>query len=1146
MEEVPENVSFPQVEEGVLEFWDKIDAFQTSLKLSEGRKEYSFYDGPPFATGLPHYGHILAGTIKDTVTRYAHQTGHHVIRRFGWDTHGLPIEFEIDKALGIKTKDDVMRIGIPTYNAECRNIVMRYSSEWEKVVKRLGRWIDMKNNYKTLDPSFMESVWWVFATLYEKGFVYRGFKVMSYSTGCTTPISNFEATMSYKEVPDPSVFVTFPLEDEPDVSLIAWTTTPWTLPSNLALCVNPEFDYVKIFDKQRKTHYILAKARLEELYKGGEKSEQIEIKETFKGVTLLGKKYHPLFNYFIQEKSKGAFQVVVDSYVTDTSGTGIVHQAPAFGEDDYRICLANGIIVKGEGLPCPVDDSGRFTKEVPEHAGKYIKDADKDIIKMLKSQNRLVLSGSIVHSYPFCWRSDTPLIYKAVPSWFVRVEEIRDRLLKNNDQTYWVPESIKEGRFSNWLRNSIDWAVSRNRYWGTPIPIWQSEDRQEVVVIDSIKKLEELSGVKGITDLHRESIDHITIPSKTGKGVLRRVDEVFDCWFESGSMPYAQQHYPFENKERFERSFPADFIAEGIDQTRGWFYTLMVLSTALFDRPPFKNLIANGLVLAADGKKMSKRLKNYPDPGLVVNLYGADSLRMYLINSPVVKAEDLRFQEKGVKDVVKDLLLPWFNAYRFCVQNARRYEAATNQKFVPNPALSVKSSNVMDEWVLASVQSLVKFVRQEMDAYRLYTVMPKLVKFIEQLTNWYVRLNRKRLKGSSGNEDAYTALNVLFEVLFTLCKAMAPFTPFFTEYVYQNLKKALPKSTENEDSVHYLMFPTAREEAINTRIEEAVSRMQTVIELGRSSRDRRKTPIKFPLKNILVIHPDAQFLEDLNKLKPYILEELNIQHLELTSDEGAFVEIELNPDHKALGKRLRGNYDKVREALKTLSQSQLREFQKNGKISVLDSEITSEEVKIIRKFKGDSAKQEASWDNDVLTVLDLETNKDLVEQGLAREVINRVQRLRKKAGLIPSDPIEVFYQVPEGKGAVELLEAIEHQNALIFSTTQVALINVTLRTTPHGPVYKSDLESKVGDTPLHLWVAPLSFAFDEKGLERRYNQAVVEEIKLFVLSRDYPTLRGKVQAEGKYSFKVRDTQVELTLGKDLFLTTADKLKVLAA
>ncbi|CAL8085616.1 unnamed protein product [Prunus armeniaca] len=877
MEEVCEgkDFSFPKQEDTILNLWSEIKAFETQLARTEGLPEYVFYDGPPFATGLPHYGHILAGTIKDIITRFFSMTGHHVIRRFGWDCHGLPVENEIDRMLGIKRRDDVLKMGIDKYNEKCRGIVTRYVEEWEKVITRTGRWIDFKNDYKTMDLKFMESVWWVFAQLFQKGLVYKGFKVMPYSTGCKTPLSNFEAGQEYRDVPDPEIMVAFPIVgDLQKANFVAWTTTPWTLPSNLALCVNANFTYVKVRNKYSGKVYVVAESRLSALpsdkpkenvangsvddskklnskTKGssGGKKETVdtsyEVLEKVSGASLVGKKYEPLFDYF-KEFSDVAFRVVADNYVTDDSGTGVVHCAPAFGEDDYRVCLENKVINKGENLIVAVDDDGCFTERITDFSGRYVKDADKAISEAVKANGRLVKSGTFTHSYPFCWRSKTPLIYRAVPSWFIRVEQLKEKLLENNTQTYWVPDFVKEKRFHNWLENARDWAVSRSRFWGTPLPVWISEDGEEIVVMDSIEKLEKLSGVK-VFDLHRHNIDNITIPSSRGPeyGVLRRIDDVFDCWFESGSMPYAYIHYPFENVELFEKNFPGHFVAEGLDQTRGWFYTLMVLSTALFGKPAFRNLICNGLVLAEDGKKMSKSLKNYPSPMEVIDDYGADALRLYLINSPVVRAEPLRFKKEGVFGVVKDVFLPWYNAYRFLVQNAKRLEVEGFAPFRPiNHATVEKSSNVLDQWINSATQSLVYFVQQEMNGYRLYTVVPYLLKFLDNLTNIYVRFNRKRLKGRTGEEDCRMALSTLFNVLLVSCKVMAPLTPFFTEVLYQNMRKVL---NESEESIHFCSFPQA-EGKRDERIEQSVTRMMTIIDLARNIRERHNKPLKTPLR----------------------------------------------------------------------------------------------------------------------------------------------------------------------------------------------------------------------------------------------------------------------------------------------------------
>ena len=1033
LEDVPQEVRFPTEEEKVLAYWEEIDAFQESLRRSraEGRKEFTFYDGPPFATGKPHYGHILAGTIKDCVTRYWHMNGCHVERKWGWDTHGLPVEFEIDQKLGVKGRQDVLDMTVKVYNAECRAMVMRYADDWKRVVRRLARWIDMEKDYKTLDPTFMESVWWVCKQLFEKDLIYRGYKVMPYSTKCGTPLSNFEAGQNYKDVSDPECVVSFPIIGaEPPANLLAWTTTPWTLPSNLALCVHPTMEYVYLQDAKTEVIYVVAKPRIIQLYK---KPAEYKVLKECVGKDLHGLKYEPLFDFFKALKGDTGFRVLADEYVTADSGVGIVHQAPAFGEDDYRVCLKEGVIAKGESVPCPVDDDGRFTADVTDFVGVHVKDADKEILAKLKAMGRLVKQGSIKHSYPFCWRSDTPLIYKAVPSWFVKVEEIKDRLVANNQKTQWVPDFVKEKRFHNWLVGARDWAISRNRFWGTPIPIWRSDDWEEIVCVGSIDELEQLSGVR-ISDLHKDSIDHITIPSKQGKGELKRVEEVFDCWFESGSMPYAQQHYPFENKSRFEDGFPADFIAEGLDQTRGWFYTLMVLSTALFDKPAFKNVIVNGLVLAEDGKKMSKRLKNYPDPEIVIAAHGADALRMYLINSPVVRGEELRFREQGVKDVVRDVFLPWYNAYRFLVQVVRRYRNDEGEDLTGTME-HIASDNLMDQWIQAAAAGLLQFVNVEMKAYRLYTVVPRLLKFMDDLTNWYVKMNRTRLKGGKGAAEAALSIRVLFQVLMTLVRSMAPFTPMFCELLYLNLRHMLPPA-ERESSVHFLPFPQANLAALDERMELKVARMQALIEKGRAARDKRGISLRTPVRAVKVICPDKELLADLEQLQGYIKDELNVRAVTTTTEEGGNLTRSAAPDNTILGKRLGKEFRAVGQAIKTLTNEQLTEYERNGQLEVAGHMLSGDDLKVTRTFTGDTANTEPMSYDQVLALFDVGLDEALRQEGTAREIVSRVQQLRKKAALSPEDLVEIYYSCSDPS----LLQVLAGHMDTIKETTRVVLV----------------------------------------------------------------------------------------------------------
>eukprot|EP00850_Spirogloea_muscicola_P006897 SM000033S12418 [mRNA] locus=s33:848870:857947:- [translate_table: standard] len=1180
MQEVAEGrlYSFPDAELRVLALWDALDAFRTQLRRSAGRPEYVFYDGPPFATGLPHYGHILAGTIKDIVTRYKTATGHYVTRRFGWDCHGLPVEYEIDQKLNIKTKDQVLEMGIEAYNEECRSIVMRYSKEWEKIITRCGRWIDFQNDYKTMDPEFMETVWWVFNQLHRKGLVYRGFKVMPYSTGCNTPLSNFEAGLSYKDVSDPAVMVSFKLlDDADDASLVAWTTTPWTLPSNLALCVNAKLRYVKVKTRESGEVLVVAESRASQLppkrrakseaakpdaahqaangvvaegkdakkgptKKEGKKSDSAmpqqlavdaytyELLSTVMGADLVGTKYKPLFPYF-EELSAVAFRVVADDYVTDDSGTGVVHCAPAFGEDDYRVCLAHNIIVKGEELPNPVDGSGAFTAKVSDFAGRYVKEADKDIIAAVKAMGRLVSSGSIMHSYPFCWRSDTPLLYKAVPSWFVAVEKIKDKLLKNNEQTYWVPDYVKDKRFHNWLESARDWAVSRSRFWGTPLPIWESEDGQEIRVIGSIQELYEASGFKA-TDLHRHHIDHVTIPSSRGQefGVLKRVEEVFDCWFESGSMPYGYIHYPFENREQLEHNFPGDFVAEGLDQTRGWFYTLMVLATALFDKPAFKNLICNGLVLAEDGKKMSKRLKNYPPPQEIVDKYGADAMRLYLINSPVVRAEPLRFKKEGVFAVVKDVFLPWYNAYRFLVQNALRLEIEGLPPFQPaDPTTLDDCVNILDRWIYSASKSVVRFVRVEMEAYRLYTVAPFLLKFVDNLTNIYVRFNRKRLKGRTGDSDCRMALSTLFNVLLTVCKVMAPFTPFFCEAMYQNLRRALPPNAE--ESVHYCDFPESSGES-DSRIEQSVARMMTVIDLARNTRERHNKALKTPLKEIVVVHPDNAFLEDITgQLRKYVEEELNCRAIVPCSDPLQYATLKAEPDFRqaadvqiwyVLGKRLGKAMGAVAKEVKVMDMDAILAFEKAGEVDIAGYKLKVGEIKISREFKPpadvDASGIDAATDGDVLVVLDLRPDEELADAGIAREVVNRVQKLRKKAGLEPTDSVEVF---------IEYLGPCGVLKRALSAQVRIA----------------TEQYSGVADCSFNIVLARPTLFFHQDNITRTCggNEAHASNVMVALCARDWANLQQHVTSHGGKIAVAVDGQpeYELKVGRDFLASVGD-------
>jgi len=1166
MAALPPTLDFAKTEEEICTKWSTESTFRTqdALSVSRNDPEYTFYDGPPFATGLPHYGHILAGTIKDVVTRYAVMTGRRVTRRAGWDCHGLPVEYEIDQKLGITHRDQVLEMGVDKYNDTCRGIVTRYTKEWERTVTRLGRWVDFENDYKTMDPTFMESVWWVFKELFKKDLVYQGYKVMPFSTACGTPLSNFEAGLNYKDVSDPAVVVSFPVigMEDGDVSFVAWTTTPWTLPSNIALCVHPTMEYIQILDKKADKRYILAKSRLGQLFpimnnkkkwKPKMADELYAIEQTFVGTDLVGKKYQPMFDYFVNDEDASEyFRILSDTYVTDDAGTGIVHQAPAFGEDDYRVCLAHGVIQKGKDLPCPVDSNGMFTEGVPEVKGLHVKKADDTLIGLIKEKGRMVHKDQLQHSYPFCWRSDTPLIYKAVPSWFVKVEEIRDKIVENNKKTYWVPNQVKEGRFHSWLTDARDWAVSRNRFWGTPIPIWCSESMDEVVCIGSVDELAELSGVR-VTDLHKDVVDEITIPSKKNPGtVLRRVDEVFDCWFESGSMPYAQKHYPFENKESFENGFPADFIAEGLDQTRGWFYTLMVLSTALFDKPAFKNLIVNGLVLAGDGKKMSKRLKNYPDPNLVIDKYGADALRMYLINSPVVRAESLKFQEQGVLGVVKEVFLPLYNAFRFFSQNLERLEANTGTKFVPSKEKVSAATNPTDVWISAATQGLIKFVHEEMTAYRLYTVMPALVSFVTQLTNWYVRLNRGRLKGLEGGEsESEAGLQVMYDVLLDVTILMAPFTPFITEYFYQHLRKLQPSYADaangggssnpvmpgKSDSVHFLTLPAYDEGRLNADAVEAMEALQVIVESGRYVREKRTISLRTPVKCVTVIlrNPSANVIESLNgPLKGYILSELNAWDLVIVpkEEEHEWVTLSLTPNFNLLGRKLGKKMKAFKTHVTSMTHADAVACLENGGLDFEGLTISAKDElvsKLAFSKEGEHWESTSTPEGDVVVAVDCTQDEAILSAGRSRELINAIQQLRKAAGLDLSDAVEVFFEESAG---INVVESAVSNNTHLFEAKFQGAIPVPKKFAPSWSVVLRSDSADIGGSKVEVSICRPAVA-GRSGLS--------DEVGYYLSTLEPSNLDGSA-----LSITVDGKDISLTQGEDFWVNTVAKLRATKA
>jgi isoleucyl-tRNA synthetase len=1012
---VKPDVQLAKQEEQILNFWDQEQIFKRTLDPA-GKKTYSFYDGPPFATGLPHYGHLLAGVLKDIVPRYWTMKGYRVPRRFGWDCHGLPVEYEINKAHKIESRKDVFKMGVAEYNDACKSIVKRYSNEWKSTVRRVGRWVDMENPYFTMDVSFMQGVWWVFKQLFDKGLIYEGHKVVPYSVGISTSLSNFEANQNYKMVQDPAITVMFKLSNQPGTAILAWTTTPWTLPSNLALAVGLDIDYVKVREKATGRVLILGQALLSSVFK--KPDEEVEVIEMMKGKDLVDLTYEPLFSYFGDRADKGAFRIISSDHVTTDSGTGVVHMAPAFGEEDYYACAKAGIPIVN-----PVDDDGMFTSEVPDYAGKRVKDADKDIIADLKKKGNLFKQDTIQHSYPFCYRSDTPLIYRAVSSWFVAVEKIKENLVANNKQTSWVPEHLRDGRFGNWLEGARDWAISRNRFWGTPLPIWRNTEG-EVICIGSRAELEKLSGQK-VDDLHIQFVDKITIPSPTGKSPLKRVDGVLDCWFESGSMPYAQWGYPETNVEEFKKAFPADFIAEGLDQTRGWFYTLSIIGTAIFNKAPFKNVIVNGLVLAEDGRKMSKSLKNYPDPNAVLNQHGADALRLYLIDSPVVKAQELKFSEKGVYDIVRKILLRWWNSYSFFANYANI------DGFVPKGDAK-KSPNILDQWVLSRLNGLIANTHAEMDAYRLYNVVPHLLQFIEDLTNTYIRFNRGIFWQKGMSEEKRYAYETLHEVLVTLSRLMAPFAPFMSEVTYLNLAQVL---SNKKDSVHLESFPEGDLSMLRPELEEAVKAMDALVTLGRNHREKIGVKAKIPLLEIKIINRSVQLLETLKKFEHLFSDELNFRKVVYTPEEDKFVQITAKANFPVLGKRLGPKMKAVGAGIQKLSLTDILKLEKGQTVTVEGEAIQLSDVEIRRAPKGDNPN--LSTHQVVSIEVDPTVTPEQEREGLAREIMRKVQAARKSADFNLDDEI-VLEIACDGA----LLDAINAHKEVLVSETLTNKLNL--------------------------------------------------------------------------------------------------------
>ncbi|MBV9451385.1 MAG: isoleucine--tRNA ligase [Streptosporangiaceae bacterium] len=969
---VPAQPGFPALERDVLAYWTANGTFRESVARRPLDREFVFYDGPPFANGLPHYGHLITGYVKDVVPRYRTMRGDRVERRFGWDCHGLPAEVEAERLLGISGKADIVAMGIEKFNEACRESVLRYTSEWQDYVERQARWVDFGNDYKTLDLSYMESVMWAFKQLYDKGLIYQGFKVLPYCWRCETPLSNHELRMdddTYKQRQDPSVTVRFKLDS--GEFLLAWTTTPWTLPSNLAVAVGAGIRYAVV--EKDYERYILAEDRLAAY--AAEFADATRV-DTLTGAELAGRSYEPLFPYLAG--TENAFRVILSPDVTTEDGTGVVHMAPAYGEADANACAEAGIPVV-----LTVDDHGRFTQQIPDFAGQHVFDANKPIIERLKQQRSLVRQETYAHSYPHCWRCRNPLIYKAVSSWFVEVTKFRDRMVELNEGITWVPEHVKHGQFGKWLSNARDWSISRNRFWGSPIPVWRSDDPRypRTDVYGSLDELERDFGIRP-QDLHRPGIDELTRPNPddpTGQSTMRRVPEVLDCWFESGSMPFAQVHYPFENREWFDSHYPGDFIVEYMPQTRGWFYTLHVLATALFDRPAFRTCVCHGIILGDDGQKMSKSLRNYPDVNHVFDTYGSDAMRWLLMSSPVLRGGDAAVSEQGVRDAVRQAILPLWNSYYFFAlyANAESYQAKVR----------TTGENVLDRYILAKTRTAVTEMAAELDVYQIAAASHVLRDHLELLTNWYIRRSRSRFW--QGDTDA---LDTLYTVLETTCRAAAPLLPLTVEAIWRGLT--------GEPSVHLADWPDTSSFPEDDTLADAMDLVRATCSAALGLRKARQLRVRLPLRTLTVAHPDAGSLRPFAEL---IRDEVNVKDLRLDADPASLGTFELTVNPRVLGPRLGGKVQEVIRAVKA------GDWRRDGD-TIIAAGVTlgPDEYQLkLTAAAGGTAATAALPGNTGLIALDVNVTPDLEAEGTARDVVRLVQQARRDAGLDVSDRIRL-------------------------------------------------------------------------------------------------------------------------------------------
>lgn len=1034
LQQLPSGFNYGKNDHQIIKLWDEIGLTELIEQKNKSGEPFLFMDGPPFVSSANlHYGHIHVSCCKSVILNYQNMLGKNVHNKIGYDCHGLPIEMVVNKLLNIDNREDVEKLGINNYIDKCKEVIKEYSGSWQNIFKRIGRLVNFTNEYKTLDFEFMETTWWIFKQLWDKGLVYKGFKVMPYSTGCQTALSNFEASQEYVKKEDPAIFVKFKSVSMENTFFIAWTTTPWTLPSNLALCIHYELSYVKIQDKKSNEYWIVGENNCDKLYqKEKNKDKPYVIIEKIQGEKLIGLGYVPIFEYFAKNRE---FKIIHGAHVTSDSGTAIVHTAPGHGEEDFQVCIENNIVSVTEiGNYCPINDSGCFTKKIPEYEGIYVLDANESIIQNLKKRGILIKKEMHSHNYPYCWRTHTPLLHRAVSSYFIEVTKIKEAIISNNSKVNWIPNHIGTNRFFQWLDSIRDWGVSRSRFFGTPLPVWISDDEEEIICVESAEELEKLAELDTkLDDLHRDKIDFITIPSKKGKGPLKNCQLVFDCWFESGSVPYGQIHYPFENKNFFENTdYLSQFICEGVDQTRGWFYTLLVLSSALFDKPPYQNVICTGLILAEDGRKFAKKLGNYSSPLEILDKYGADSLRLYLTGSVAAHADSFKFINKDIENILKKLV-QFMNGYKFLIEH---YTKFIKDDFKFDPTAYSKTTNIMDKWILARVQNLSKKISTCLNKYEVHHATSEFLDMIEDLTNWYIKFNRNRIRRRNCNIDEQTnALSTLWYCYLQLSKIMAPYIPFLSETIYQELKKLSPVS---EKSVLLEKYPLVYDFEIDANIEYKMKNLQYVASIIRQLRSSNSiaTSIKKPLLRVILSHTNENLLQDMRDLEKYLKEEINVIQIDYVSSS-EMEKYTIKPDYKKLGTKYKSNAPKIANILKNLPQSVLKEYYHkmipsiaslNITIDNSNYNITSDEFLISSEIRMElQTNQSAGTDQGWYVIVDFTQTSEILDIYRMRLLVTSIQQIKKNTCLRPWDKIKMYYETNDD----ELAQMIQKFNKQI-------------------------------------------------------------------------------------------------------------------